>query len=260
MWIYFLSFLAFATGTLSWKLIEFAYPIIKERQDRKRDAYTFVSQSIDPILKAADELYGKLVSLSDEDFSLFNNPPNVPITKEIERNQKYVCYLFAQFWAQMEHIRVQSRYSSICSIKKGEQLLKFINTCETRKFRILDRSVQRIIGEALIAGSNGAFRVMSLNDFMRKLENKKSDISKWIPLLQKELTGIYNKDVRQRILRYGIIVASLVNHFDPKHKITIRRKIYTLKLTPASKRIVGNYLFRKYLDFIDSPWIYFHTK
>ncbi len=254
-----IAFGSLLSGGALWEFIKFIHPIIKESSERKREAYAFLSQNIDPILKAADELYGKLVSLSDEDFAAFKTLSNSGSDeKSFDQNKKYTCYLFAQFWAQLEHIRIQSRYSSITRLKKGVHLLRFIHTFETRKFRVLDRSLQRMIGETMIAGSNGGFRVMSLNDFVRKLENKKpSGVNKLISHLEGELDRAYDKDTRQRILRYGIIVSSFVNHFDPEHKFTLKRKIYVNKLTPASKRILGNFLFRLYLPFVSTPKRYY---
>lgn len=251
-----ISTLTFIAGILASKVFEYAWPVIKEYLDRRREAHSFVSQSIDPILKAADELYGKLVSLSQEDFATFINPAN-STSKDPDHSTKYVCYLFAQFWAQLEYIRIRSRYSSVTSVKKGEQLIRFIYTCETKKFRILDRSVQRIIGEAMIAGSNGEFKVMSLHDFMRKMKNEKSDFKKWISLLEDQLRSTNNKEIRQQILRYGIIAAALIEHFDPNHKIVLRRKIYTNKLNQSSRIFLKNELLGNHLPFVREPSKFF---
>lgn len=118
--------LSLLSGGATVEAIRLTFPEIKQFLTKRKEARLTLSQSIDPILKAADELYGKLFSLSNEDFSVFTKSPSQA------HQQKYVCYLFAQFWAQLEHIRVQSRYTSVSSVKKGEQLLRFISTCESK--------------------------------------------------------------------------------------------------------------------------------
>lgn len=112
----------------------------------------------------------------------------------------------------------------------------------------------------MISGSNGLFKVMSLNDFMRNFDNPQSDIHKWGKVLDEELKKVYDKDVRQRILRYGIIIAMLIDFFDPKHKIVLERKIYTNKLNVHSMQVLKHELLPHYLPFVKNREKYYQKK
>ena len=39
---------------------------------------------------------------------------------------------------------------------------------ESREFRILDRSIQRIIGEGMISDPNAKFKILTLKEFIEK--------------------------------------------------------------------------------------------
>ncbi|TND06954.1 MAG: hypothetical protein FD123_3418 [Bacteroidetes bacterium] len=244
-------------GGFAWEIIKIGVPILQQMVEQKRTARKTLNQNLDPILKASDELYGKLVSLAREDFSGF--APKSDRAKPLSHNQKYVCYLFAQFWGRIEYIRIQSQYSSVSKLKKGGELLRFIYTCETKKFRILDRSMQRIIGEAMIKDENKTFRIMSLNEFMRKLDIPGTDIYKWVEHLAPVIKDSANEKTRQQILRYGIIIGALIEHFDPKHKIVLPRNVYVNKLTDKSRKFLQQELFKNYLPFV-SEKERFYTK
>lgn len=239
--------MSFIAGSAGVEIVKGIYPELKQYLNQRRDSKLIFGENIGPILKASEELYGKLLSLSEEDFiPLYKN-----VTEQsIINNRRYVCYLFAQFWAQLEYIRIQNKHSYVSKTKKGRELLKFIATCESRKFRILDRYEQRIIGETMINGANLHFKIMSLHEFLSHFENTNSPILKWIILLEETLQSSKDKQVRQRILRYGIIVNALIEHFDPKHEIVYQRKSYSNKLSNSSYRILKHDLFPNFLPFI----------
>src|SRR5580693_3627364 len=92
--------IAFVTGGAAWEAIKFFSPEVKRSLESRRAANKSFYQNLDPILKSASELFGKLESLAKEDFSTFTNPVK-SISSDAEHNKKYVCYLFAQFWAQV---------------------------------------------------------------------------------------------------------------------------------------------------------------
>lgn len=248
--------LATLTGAIIWEGFKFFYPDIKQYFKTRIAAKKIFYDNLDPILKAASELYGKIESLSKEDFATFVNLKNSNSSNP-SHNQKYVLYLFAQFWAQLEYLRLQSQYIDLSKIEKGHQLLRFVETIESRKHRILDRSMQRIIGECLISSREQKFRIMTLKDFLETLENENSTLSKWIGELEKKLFSVNDKQQRQTILRFGVIVAALIDHFDPNHKTVRRREIYIHKLSPKSKELLNEYLFGHYLKFIKNKTKYF---
>jgi len=241
--------LAFATGGVMWEGIKFLYPEIKRHFESKRLAINSFYRNLDPILKSASELFGKLESLAKEDFSTFTNPTNSNAV-DIVQNRKYIYYLFSQFWAQLEYQRLESQYIALSKIKKGNQLLRFIETFESRKFRILDRSMQRIIGECLITQKDQKFRIMTLNEFIIQFEDPTSILHVRVKNLESILLSVKNKENRQKILKFGVLVASLIDHFDPNYKTVRRRDIYLNKLTEKSKKSIRTLLIKHYLPFL----------
>lgn len=248
--------LATLTGATIWEGFKFFYPDLKQYFKTRIAAKKIFYDNLDPILKASSELYGKIESLAKEDFATFVNP-NKSNSDNPKHNQKYILYLFAQFWAQLEYLRLQSQYIDLSKLKKGNELLRFIETIESRKHRILDRSMQRIIGECLISNKDQKFRIMTLKDFIETLEDESSTLAKWIGELEKKLLSVNYKPQRQIILRFGVIVAALIDHFDPNHKTVRRREIYKNRLSPKSKELLNEVLFGHYLKFIKNKTQYF---
>jgi len=248
--------LSIISGGILWEGFKFFYPDIKRIFGYRINAKNTLYENLDPILKSSSELLGKLESLAKEDFATFINRSNSNSINP-EHNKIYIVYLFAQFWAQLEYLRLESRYNSLAKIKKGKELLFFIDTIESRKFRILDRSIQRIIGESLIINKNQKFKVMTLSEFMIEYVKDNSVIALWGKKLEEILQSVGDKKKRQTILRFGVIVNMLINHFDPKHKSVRKRVVYKNKLSQKSKRIIKNSLLGHYLKFIKSKEDYY---
>jgi chaperonin cofactor prefoldin len=244
------------TGAGIWEVIKLFYPDLKHFFSSRITAKKTFYENLDPILKSASELYGKLESLAKEDFSSFINTQNSN-SKNPEHNQKYVLFLFSQFWAQLEYLRLESQYTSLSKNRAGNQLIRFIETIESRKYRVLDRSIQRIIGECLITEKDQKFRVMTLKDFLEVLENKDETLSKWILKLEELLKSVDDQDKKQLVLRFGVVVAALIDHFDPAHKTVRRRNLYSNKLTQKSKKHIKNNLTNHYLIFLKNKQTYY---
>lgn len=250
------TIITFTSGGAIWEGFKFFYPDPKRPIEARLAAKKTFYKNLDPILKSSSELYGKLLSLANEDFSSFINPCNSNAT-DPEHNQKYVYYLFAQFWAHLEYLRLESQYIDLAKIKKGKNLLRFIKTFEARKYRILDRSVQRIIGECLITNENQKFRILTLKEFLDELNNPESGVSRWTSKLETKLLSVSDKNVRQQILRFGIIIAVMIDYFDPKHETVRREKLYLIKLTKKSLNIIRNPLLNRYLPFTNDKSRYY---
>jgi len=247
--------LALVTGAAVWEGVKFVFPQIMKRIDDGKKARSLFDENISPILKAADELYGKMVSLAKEDFKVFKDrTKNDPLTVI---NRYYVCYLFSQFWANIELLRVKSNYFTITQTQLGEQLLKFIETQESRSFRILDRSLQRMIGETLIEKAPAKFRVLSLNEFCVLIKSNDVHFNSLFTELENRLFNTIDKQVRQDFFVYGAIVAILINHFDKKHKIVRYRKLYMNKLSAKSGWLIKSSLLEHYLPFVEKKKEYF---
>ncbi|MCY1721868.1 hypothetical protein OU798_16050 [Prolixibacteraceae bacterium Z1-6] len=247
------------SGGFIWEGFKFFYPEVTRYIDSRVKAKKTFYENLDPILKSSSELYGKLESLAKEDFSTFINPSNSN-SKNPEQNKKYVLYLFSQFWACIEFLRLESQYTDLSKNKKGKQLLRFIETIESRKYRVLDRSNQRIIGECLILNKNQKFKIMTLNEFLDNYETVDSSFHKWVKTLENKLEQVSDKETRQLVLRFGVIVALIIDHFDPYHTTVRRRAIYLNKLSPKSHKMIKHSLLKHYLTFIKNKSTYYLLK
>jgi hypothetical protein len=245
------SLITLISGSAIWEGFKFVYPDIKRYFQSRIEAKKILYQNVDPIIKSASELYGKVLSLAKEDFATYLNKANSN-SIDPEHNKKYILYLFSQFFAQIEFIRLQSQYVTLSKIKKGRELLKFIETIESRKYRIVDRSIQRIIGECLILNKDQKFKVMTLQEFLSQIEQVSTPLNKWITPLEDKLNLVGKQDSRQTILKFGIIVEALINHFDPDHKTIRKRPIYVNKLSPKSRGTIKENLCVYYLPFISN--------
>lgn len=214
--------------------------------------------SLSPLLRVSSELYGKMLSLSNEDFATFTNPKKSNSSNPIH-NKKYIYYLFAQFWAHLEYLRNQSQYVEISKFDKGLELLRFIETVESREHRILDRSIQRIIGESLIMSEEKPFKIMSLKEFVSKIDDEDSDMYKWIQLLDKKIGNLKHSRVKQDLLVFGLIAAIFIDHFDPEYKSVRRRKIYLNKLDEKSRAKIKKSLLGHYLPFVKQKFKYYQV-
>jgi hypothetical protein len=248
--------LTFLTGGALWEGVKFIFPEIQRYLQGRREASDSLYKNIDPILKAASELYGKLESLAKEDFATFANPQNSN-SIDPKHNRKYIYYLFAQFWGQLENLRLQSQYTRLSRLKKGKELLRFIETFESRKFRLLDRSIQRIIGECVIVSKNQKFSVLTLSEFIAEVENPASQLSKWVTELETLFLTMNIKINRQKVLIHGVIVGGLISHFDPNSETVRRRDIYKNKLTVRSRKAIKLELLQHYLPFLKNKTAYY---
>lgn len=98
---------------------------------------------------------------------------------------------------------------------------------------------------------------MNLNQFIQKYENPRSEIYRWANKVEEKLNATNDKKIRQRILVFGVIVASLIDHLDPGHKIIHPNQIYKNKLNPTSKNIIRGNLFRHFLKFVKDKEKYY---
>lgn len=242
------NILAFIAPFGIWQAIKFLKPDIDRHLQSRRKAREYLYDNLDSLLKASDELYGKITSLAKEDFATFINEKN-SISNDVEQNKKYFKYLISQFWSRLEYLRRNSEYNSLARLKKGKELLRFIETFESRSFRLLDRSIQRIIGESLL-DSEG--KSITLFQYVNELNTNNSDIKNWSEKLDNFFKGMKNgdKDIKQQILIFGVIVSILIDHFDPNNKVIRTRKDYNNKLSTKSKKRIRNDLLQHYLKFV----------
>jgi hypothetical protein len=142
-------FAAALGGGLTVKVVDIVYQEVRRRLDQRESVTTFVDGHLDPLLKAADEVVGKLHSLATEDFkSLAGRRFNLrPIS---DNDFGGLLYLFSRFWARIEIIRQEGLSVAITKDRRGAMLQSFLACLESRKVRIVDRTSQRAIGELLV--------------------------------------------------------------------------------------------------------------
>lgn len=244
------------TGGTIWPIVTFIYPEIKRPILSRIKAKKTFENNLNPILRSSGELYGKIESLAKEDFSTFINPEN-SISKDPEHNRLFIYYLFAQFWAHLEYFRLESQQISLSKTKQGKELLKFIGTIESRSFRILDRSVQRIIGECLITQKEQRFRVITMKEFLEDFQKPNSTLHQWVEKLEGFMQGLDNNKKKQVVLKFGVVVLMLIDHFDPNHETVIYRRKYINKLSEKSKLEIRRKLLPVYLEFIKNKSRYY---
>lgn len=86
------------------KTLDILYQEVVRRIERASTAKQFVDDHLDPILKAADELVGKLRSLAENDFRDLRGS-RADLVRFDSPNFGSVLFLFAVFWAQVEIYR-----------------------------------------------------------------------------------------------------------------------------------------------------------
>ena len=111
------SIITLISGSAIWEGFKYFYPDVKRYFNSRVEAKKVLYQNLDPLIKSASELYGKLLSLAKEDFGTYRNQTQSN-SSDPEHNKKYILYLFSQFFAQIEFIRLQSQYVTLAKIKK----------------------------------------------------------------------------------------------------------------------------------------------
>ena len=228
-----------------WEIFKFFYPDIKQFFGAKSDAKRILYKHINSILKSGDELLGKIHSLARNDFTSLRN-----VDKREEHDVIYIMYLFANFWGRLMIMKIDSDYTALSQITKGQELLKFVTAYEASKKRIIDRSIQRTLGESLIVDNNNKFRLKTLYEFSKEYEIEDSGIKKLFKPLRDLLENCGPIETRQKILQFGIIIHALLDHYDSKHKIIRDRKSYENKLTQKTKESLQGRIFKHYIPFV----------
>lgn len=243
-------FVAAIGGGLVVKLLDIAYQEFRRRAERRQTATRFVDQHLDPLLKAADELVGKFVSLGKEDFqSLRDVGEEKPF---LHPDFGSAAYLVARFWTQVEILRLQALYISISEDERGRWLQAFLDCLESGGVRLIDRISQRAIGETLMT-SSGRETVRYI-DFIKSLENPET--ARWLIPLTVLLSKATHTAERQQLLKYVIVVHAMIDKLDAKHSVTRERPSVPGKLTAATWRDLHYRVFKVYLPIVSDTTKY----
>ena len=233
-------------GALMVKFLDIIYQELRRGSERRRTARRFVDEHLDPVLKAADELVGKLRSLAMADFKTLRARH---ATHERNHDLVDILYLMARLWASLELFRGGSQTVSVVRDKRGKRLTAFANCLESRRIRIVRRSSQRAVAELALVRVDGGEEVIRFVDFVRRFEEDE-EVQRWLSPLERTITRMEHTADRQRLLRYGIVVHAMIDTLDPDHKVSRNRRSYPDKLSYKSWNELERRVFRVYLKFV----------
>lgn len=259
--------IAGAIGGLTVKAADIAYQEIQRRREKGTTIEEFVQTQLDPVLKAADELVGKVYSLTSEDYKTI---PSALDTKNRQARENIdlanVLYLFGQFWATVEILRRESIYVRLAESPSGKKVTKFLDCLESRQVRIVVRARQRAIGELLIVVDREKLRPMGFSEFMTALSGA-INLSEWLDPLRELVVNAKHGSrterpaATQRLLQYTLVLQALIDDLDPGHTTTSTRPPLTNKLTPKTAKALRYRVFPVYLSFVQDDARYWrHEK
>ena len=227
------------------KVLDIIYQEYARGRNTKRTARDFVDANLDPLLKAADELTGKLRALAEADFKTLHH---VTVDECGFENRDFasLIYLFGCFWARIEHIRVAGMSVAMASDPRGAQLQSFFDCLELRRVRMIDRILQRAIGECFLRGENA----ITFVDFVLEFSNENSTTRKWAMPLALFLSRLSHTSERQLLLQYGVVIHALIDTLDSEHLVTRERPGWPNKLTDRSWADLNYRVFGLYLSFV----------
>lgn len=241
-------FVAAFSGASSFAVLEFFYKEFKDWRKRRRDHSRTVDVNLEPLLRAADELVGKLRSLAERDFLPIRGRADYSLG---DTDIASVIYLFVQFWAEVEIVRFQGLSAEIASSEKGRQTQTFLNCLQSRRVRLIDRISQRALGEAALIGG----RTMNFVEFV-KASADDSFSDRWLRPLVDELANLDKSDKRQAMLQYFVVLHALIDTLDSKHLITRERPGTPNKLNKESRTALHYRVFGVYLKFVKNQTKY----
>ena len=226
------------SGGLALKILEYLISWLKHLVNERKGAKSLVDKHLDPLLKTADAICGKTLSLAERDFST----PSGSIEKELVG----LTYLYAAFWSRLVILDRESLGVSLNGDKRGKKLVAFRACLESQRIRLVDKTHQIAIGEIATEMDVSPLRTRTIVDFTRKTQEDEH-LSTWLAPLQAELQKIHIKKTRQRLLVYGVVLHAMIDTLDNKHTSTHHRTPQPNKLSQASKRAVKHLVFARYL-------------
>lgn len=233
------------TGAGSFAAIELFYKELKDWRSGRRDQARIIDVSLEPLLRATDELAGKLRSLAESDFLPLRRKADYTLA---DTEVASIIYLFVQFWAEVESVRFRSLSGEIARSEKGKRTQAFLNCLQSRRLRLIDRISQRALGEAALIDG----RTMNFVEFVRSAEGDPL-IDRWLTPLTTVLAGLDETDLRQRMLQFFVVLHALIDALDPQHLVTRDRPGLPNKLNRASKKALTYRVFGVYLKFVARP-------
>ena len=247
-------FMAGCAGGVIGALLNIGYTEYSRRSDRARSARKFVDENLDPVLKAADELVGKLVSLAKDDFRSIHNVSQ-QVQPAANKDFNSLLFLLANFWAHIEIFRHEGLTISVTRDKRGKRFQDFMNCLESRKIRVVDRISQRAVGELMRTDDGSSNMTTTFIEFMQLLEPN-CEGQRWLSPVIRFLSRTRHTHERQKILQFGIVIHTMIDKLDPDHVVTRARPSYPHKLSKKSRNHLKYRVFGQYLHFVANPQKY----
>jgi hypothetical protein len=237
-------------GGLTVKVLDIVYQEIRHRSDRKREATQFVDKHLDPLLKTTDELVGKLRSLAEKNFS---EVQKIGADGKLSESSHFasLIYLFGCFWAQVELLRREGLSVELGRDKRGKRLQDFLDCLTSRRVRIIDRTAQRAVGELMLIDGH----LISFVQFVKAYDDDET-FRRWLNPLATVLERLHEREERQRLLQYWVVLHALIDTLDRNHIVTRRRPSLPRALTHDSWVDLKYRVFSNYLPFVKDPQKY----
>ena len=226
------------SGGLALKVLEYFISWVKHLAKERKDAKSLVDKHLDPLLKTADAICGKTLSLAERDFT---SP-----TGTIEQELVGLTYLYAAFWSRLVILDRESLGVSLNGDERGKKLVAFRACLESQRIRLVDKTHQIAIGEIATEMGASPLRTRTIVDFTR-ISQEDEHFELWLEPLRTELRKIHIKKTRQRLLVYGVVLHAMIDTLDGKHTSTHARSPQPNKLSQASKRAIKHLVFARYL-------------
>jgi len=195
------AYAAFGGGIVV-KLLDQIYAEYSRKREAAHTARQIVDKHLDPILKAADELVGRLRSLAQHDFLEFGNLPRPEDGLQANIELMNFLYLFGQFWARLQIFRREALYVNVAANGPGKRLKAFLETLEIRHVRVVDRPRQRGIGESLIHAQGQSLSCLTYYEFAEQFLSNPG-IRDWFRPLKDTVDQIGHTRQKQQVLVYG---------------------------------------------------------
>jgi hypothetical protein len=202
------------------KAVDIVYLEIRRLREGSRTATRFVDEHLDPLLKASDELVGKLLALGKEDFRslrLLDSASTLADSNELGG----LVFLFAPFWAQIEIIKREGLSVAISQYERGRHLENFLDCLESTRVRLVDRTAQRALGETVLEARSGKLQTVAYIEFIRR--SPEPEIASWVDPIRAILVRGWHTAQRQKLLQYGLVLHALIDTLDTQHVVTRNR-------------------------------------
>lgn len=233
------------------KLLDYIHTGYVRKRERRETARDVLLKHHDPILKAADELVGRIRSMAVSDFADFRPAAIAKLEPDVVLLRKAAAiFYFVQFWARIQLLRLETSVFATGSDPAGSRLQKFLQQLESRSARVVDRAWQRATGEAILVDTNQGRRPINLYEFAQRYQSD-SAFRRWLSPMAEILESAGTDPAeRQRILKYGTVVHALIDTLDPNHVVTTERDAWPNKLSPAVRKKLAFGTFREHLPFV----------